>query len=40
MGFVKDIMSPGSVALPSSSSVLEAVKLMKFKNIGSVLVVD
>jgi len=40
MGFVRDIMSPGSVTLPSSSPTLEAVKLMRDKNIGSVLVVD
>jgi len=37
---VKDIMSPGSVTLPPTSTAAEAAKLMASKNIGSVLVVE
>jgi CBS domain-containing protein len=37
---VKEVMSPGAVSLPPTASVREAAKLMKTKNIGSVMVID
>ncbi len=40
MTLVKDVMSPGAVTLPPTASVKEAVKLMRDKNIGSVMVVE
>ena len=40
MTLVKDVMSHGTVSLPPTASVREAVKLMKDKNIGSILVVE
>jgi len=40
MTLVKDVMSHGSVSLPPTASVKEAVKLMRDKNIGSILVIE
>lgn len=39
-GFVKDVMTPGVVAVRPDASVVEAAQLMRTQNIGDVVVAD
>ncbi|MFE0320533.1 CBS domain-containing protein, partial [Streptomyces albogriseolus] len=38
--FVKDVMTPGVVAVRPDASVVEAARLMRGQNIGDVVVAD